>query len=357
MATATADLIEDDEWLDIELEVRRITEKGEDHPVEYFADCHDRAGNLVKLTVFSDNLPEVDLEEGEWYSFSDVRGEHWEEDGTPGIKFRPNSDVRPVDGPTGEAGPPGSENEGGPDRGPIIDRIDVEREPRRRPLPDRLPRWGRFAISAVLTTAAVAASLFAPVLDTTGRVAVLVAVTSVILGGVYVNQYQPSERIRQRRQREHVELLLEFLQEDYRRVVDAPPPIRLNVMRVEGLRLLGTPTLRMFAHVGEYTPNEQDLEFEPGQGAAGEALQTGDVEVYDERERHQTEKDLTAKQREITGGVESAVSVPIASSSSSRVVGVLNVDSEGSLAETRFDDEDVQRLAEEYARLVRDVIE
>lgn len=79
--------------------------------------------------------------------------------------------------------------------------------------------------------------------------------------------------------------------------------------------------------------------------------------MYDERERHQTEKDLTAKQREITGGVESAVSVPIASSSSSRVVGVLNVDSEGSLAETRFDDEDVQRLAEEYARLVRDVIE
>lgn len=352
MASTTAEIIEEGEWLDIDLQVVHITEKGDGHSVEYFADCHDRSGGLVKLTIFSDNLPETDIREGGWYEFTDVEGEYWD-DGTPGVKFHRNSDVQVIREPASGAVDPVAV-----DQTPVIDRIVVDDGPTKKPLPDRLPRWGRFAFSAILTIVAVAASLFGPFLNSIGRVAVLVGVTCVILGGMYVSQYRPSERIRQRRQREHVELLLEFLQEDYRRVVDDPPPVRLNVMQAEGGRLVGTPTLRLFAHVGEYSPNEQDLAFDPGQGAAGEALQTGEIEVYDERRRHQTEKDMTPKQREITDGVKSAVSVPVRSSESTgNVVGVLTLDSETPLDETRFDDEDVQRLAEEYARLVSDVIE
>lgn len=349
------------EYLDITLEVDTINSRDAQDKIEYIARCRDDDGERVMLTVFSDNRPSIDLQEGHRYHFSSVRGERegWEND--PGILFRPFSSVNPVEADAEVSGRESLR---------IVDVIPSASETGSRTDWVKSPLFVLGVLTAMAVLNAVA-SLFAPTFTDGARLGLVVVVFVLAMLAAYATEFRPSSRLRQSRTEEHTTLLLEAFRRDYDETVDESPPVRMNVMTPKSWWLKLVPrslwSLPVFADnrsLGILTGTQEyrvdkAISWDPfgengPEGACGRAFAESQVRIYDERDR--TPTNLTDPQEHATEELGSILSVPIVPDTSTRPIGVLNVDSEEAAAVARFEGEEVQTLANRYAGLVADVL-
>ncbi|MCW5609451.1 MAG: hypothetical protein KIS83_01995 [Rubrivivax sp.] len=131
------------------------------------------------------------------------------------------------------------------------------------------------------------------------------------------------------------------------------PSVRVNVMLPTSrwklfryLRIYYTATLPGGA---SYTNEERVMRWRKSQGLGGWAWKHGEAGVFDAQRDGfgAAAKSLSAEQKRMVGALKSVYSVPIWLEGV--VVGVLNLDSDAGLAETRFDDPRVQQIVKNYA--------
>jgi hypothetical protein len=131
------------------------------------------------------------------------------------------------------------------------------------------------------------------------------------------------------------------------------PSVRVNVMLPTSrwklwryLRIYYTATLPGGA---SYTNEERVMSWRKGQGLGGWAWKQGEAGVFDAQRDGfgGAAKSLSAAQKHMVGRLKSVYSVPIWLEGS--VVGILNLDSDAGLDETRLDDPRVQQIVKNYA--------
>lgn len=146
-----------------------------------------------------------------------------------------------------------------------------------------------------------------------------------------------------------VEVLLDGLIETYRERSDCH--LRANVMvpfenrpiASQFLKRLSHEALEFKDHTGGYSEQELELLYESGQGSCGLAWRRCRPVVYGEGQKEEAEKAMTDIQLEKAGHVESILSVPVYEGERrpENLVCVVNVDSEDSLPETCFREDDI----------------
>jgi len=345
--------IEEDSWIDIALKIQNI--KSADDPIAYHAWSTDELGETVVITVFEDNLPPFDLQENEWYEFTQVCGERWN-DGTPGIKLHSESVVKKR---AEEPETKDSSNSGGL----VIDAVandDLSRG--QRSLSRSIPSSVGLMLSTSATAIAIGASLLAPELGLLGITGFLVVGTGAAGATAYYTHYNPSNKLRQQREEVHVRLFLELLAEDYYRLVETDVDVRANVMKIEGSKFRKNGrTLSIFSHTGEYKDSELDLRYNPSkkQGTCGSAFSLNEITVYDSKDNPLSGGNLNPVQKDVNGNIKSILSIPIYAdlNTAKHTIGVLNIDSKESIEETKFDSTEVQQLAVRYADIIGDVLQ
>lgn len=134
---------------------------------------------------------------------------------------------------------------------------------------------------------------------------------------------------------------------------DSQPSVRINVMLPTSrwklwryLRIYYTANLPGGA---SYTNEEPVMHWRKGQGVGGWSWRHGEAGVYDASRDGfgAAAKSLTAEQKRMAGTLKSVYSAPIWLEGV--VVGVLNLDSDAGLDESRFDDPHVQQIVKAYA--------
>lgn len=115
----------------------------------------------------------------------------------------------------------------------------------------------------------------------------------------------------------------------------------------------------MTNEIDGYSEWEQELTFGPGEGAAGMALQEGEIVVYDSQTLSYPERDMTVEQLVATEHVTSVISVPIYPSRGrwGEPIGVLNLDSTEHVEDTKFNTESARMVLMKYASAIGDVLE
>lgn len=344
------DIREDDKF-DIALEIINI-EYQDDHKVLYYAWCQDKLGDTVILTVFEDNQPERELEEGRRYEFKNVVGERWE-DNTPGIRFRHYSKVKRREGES-------KSNRKVESDSLVIDSVSPERESvDASSLLDR--PYSGIALTGLGTSVAILASLLAPDLGWPGSVSILVIGTMVAVGAAYFTYYNPAAKLRQRRQRIHVRLFLELLVRDYKRKVDTDVDINANVMTPDQSSFdIGSPKLSMLAQTDGYKNSEKELEYDVDgrEGNCGRAFADGEMKVFDSVKYPSSKADLSAEKEEVTEHKRSILSIPIYvdKNKEGKPTGVLNLDGESPIEETKFNTDEIQNFVYRYTDVISDVL-
>jgi putative methionine-R-sulfoxide reductase with GAF domain len=165
-----------------------------------------------------------------------------------------------------------------------------------------------------------------------------------------------SDRYRQR----FIEMVLIDLLDDYLEQVPEVEEvdIRLNVMLPKS-KWPWRSRLSIKYAIGAYSGQEWALEFRPGVGCAGTAWAEHSQVYFDLVKDHTTLKGMSDAQREATQHLHSILSTPIfrdadagGSSAIEHPIGILNIDSPLGVDTTRFDQENVRKLAADSATLV-----
>jgi hypothetical protein len=162
-----------------------------------------------------------------------------------------------------------------------------------------------------------------------------------------------------------VEVLLDGLLDEYRKRSDCH--LRANVMvpfenRPIQSKFVGQrsyKTLEFKDHTGGYSEEELELAYEPGQGSCGLSWKQCKPVVYGEGQKETAEKAMTNTQLQKTRGVESVLSVPVYKNARrpENLVCVVNVDSENSLPETCFTEDNIVSYTEHHADVIAATVE
>lgn len=185
---------------------------------------------------------------------------------------------------------------------------------------------------------------------------------------------QPESRALQKVLEENI---LPQVKDEYYEKHPSDPDVRINVMI---LRRRNTnyfrrnrpdvkpweKTLRIEAHLGEYEQRREDeLEWKRDEGAVWRAMNKKAQEIwapldYDDTGRVEAGWAMTKAQARRTDHLKSLLSIPIyLQSDEDKVnpVGVLNLDSEQPLEETKFGDEDIRESIIKHANIIGAIIE
>lgn len=131
------------------------------------------------------------------------------------------------------------------------------------------------------------------------------------------------------------------------------PSVRINVMlptsRWKVWRYLRIYYTAMLPGAAAYTNEERVMHWRKDQGLGGWAWKNGQAGLFDAARPGfgSAANSLTDAQKEIVGRLKSVYSAPIWMNG--EVVGVLNLDSDAGLDETRFDDPRVQQIVKNFA--------
>lgn len=176
--------------------------------------------------------------------------------------------------------------------------------------------------------------------------------TLLTIIGAYASTLVPLLSVHDNHLNTYYLVFLQAFLEEYERLAPGGAA-RANVMMVRGP--LWSRGLKMVGSEPDYPAHELDFTFPKGIGCCGEAWKTRRPHWYDTVRQPGAIKDMTPAQKELTKSLSSILSVPIfrpGDSGQRRVVGVLNLDSQKAVDQTRFDQEDVAKLALNYAGLV-----
>jgi GAF domain-containing protein len=134
---------------------------------------------------------------------------------------------------------------------------------------------------------------------------------------------------------------------------DRQPSVRINVM-------LPTSRWKLWRHLriyyvatlpgaAVYTNEERVMPWRKGQGISGWVWKTGQPGLYDDQRPGfgLASESLSEAQKHSAGALKSVYSVPIWLDD--EIVGILNLDSDANLDETRFDDPRVQHIVKTFA--------
>lgn len=233
-------------------------------------------------------------------------------------------------------------------------------------------------LSGLVTLIAVGIALFGPDLSNIWKWLILAvaAIASMLVS--YLEGYREIINLGERVERRTVEVILENTVYKFQSELDIESELRANVMLVEERRvgLVGgrkifsalvkgqririierERTLSIQHTIGHYSSEEirQKYAVENEEGASGTAFNQDRQIVYDRSKRPEPEESMNADQLAATDQIGSIISVPLYSADDEKI-GVLNLDSEGSLSETKFDSRISLTVMRAQARIIEEYL-
>lgn len=188
-----------------------------------------------------------------------------------------------------------------------------------------------------------------------------IVVVAFLLSSVvtYATSYRRILNVQRQREWLHTDITLGRLQRVYRDEI-SDCHLRVNVMRVRRWDESESGRehdqyLSIWEEVGDYSEDELDCRYEPTEGCAGTAFHEREPTVYDAANPRHPARRMTDHQQAATDRVKSALSIPIHPDNdpSREPIGVLNLDSDDGIDETKFNTESARSLGMQYAGAIR----